>query len=61
MSRGRPTKNLRSIQKNISLPEDLVAKLELELFSDVEGRIPHGKQSEFFEGLLRKYFEEKQS
>ena len=57
---GRPTKTLRSIQKNIAIPEDLCTKLELELYSTVEGRIPHGAQQEFFEKLLRSYFQEKE-
>lgn len=60
MPRGRPSKTLKGIQKNISIPEDLCAKMELELFSEVEGRIPHGAQKEFFEKLLRKHFEQKE-
>lgn len=52
----RPKRTVRTIYKNIALPEDLVAKLELELFSEVEGRIPFGSQQEFFTKLLRQYF-----
>ena len=57
---GRPSKTLRSVQKNIAIPEDLCARLELELYSEVEGRIPHGVQQAFFEKLLRDYFDGKQ-
>jgi len=57
---ARPTKTIRTIYKNIGLPEDLVAKLELELFSEVEGKIPFGAQQEFFTKLLREYFNSKQ-
>ncbi len=57
---GRPSKTLRSVQKNIAIPEDLCTRLELELFSTVEGRIPHGAQQAFFEKLLREYFDSKQ-
>jgi hypothetical protein len=54
---SRPKRTIRTIYKNIALPEDLVAKLELELFSEVEGRIPFGAQQEFFVKLLREHFE----
>jgi hypothetical protein len=55
----RPLKTLRTINKNIALPEDLVARLELELYSEVEGRIPFGAQQEFFTTLLREHFAKK--
>ena len=55
---ARPKKTVRTIFKNIGLPEDLVARLELHLFSDVEGRIPQGAQQEFFTKLVRDYFED---
>lgn len=55
----RPKKTVRTVYKNIGLPEDLVARLELELYSEVEGRIPHGAQQEFFTRLLRTHFEGK--
>ncbi len=55
---ARPKKTIRTIFKNIGLPEDLVAKLELHLYSEVEGRIPLGAQQEFFTKLLRDYFTE---
>lgn len=54
---SRPKKTVRTIFKNIGIPEDLVAKLELHLYSDVEGRIPLGAQQEFFTQLLRDYFD----
>lgn len=54
---ARPKKTVRTIYKNIGLPEDLVARMELELFSEMEGRIPFGAQQEFFTKLLRDYFE----
>jgi hypothetical protein len=54
---ARPKKILRTIQKNIGIPEDLAARLELELYSEIEGKIPFGAQQEFFTKLLREYFE----
>ena len=59
MQRGRPTKTIRSIQLNVSLPEDLAAKVKLHLWSELEGKIPHGVQSAFFEQLVREYFDGK--
>lgn len=56
----RPARTLRTVQKNIALPEDLAAKLELHLYSEVEGRVPFGAQSAFFSQLLTDYFNQKQ-
>lgn len=53
---ARPRTTIRRISKNISLPEDLVARMELELYSEVEGRIPVGAQSDLIERLLREHF-----
>ena len=53
---ARPLKTIRTIYKNIGLPEDLVAMVELELYSELEGKIPFGAQQEFFTKLLRVYF-----
>lgn len=36
---------------------ELRAKMELELVSELESRIPLGKISEFIEGLMRAHFE----
>jgi hypothetical protein len=55
----RPAKTIPSITKNIALPEDLVANLEIELFSELEGKIPYGAHSVFFSQLLRDYFARK--
>jgi len=55
---SRPARVVRTISKNIALPEDLVARLELELYSDLEGKIPFGAQAKFFEDLLRRHFTE---
>ena len=40
----------------LSIPLDLRTKLDLHLTSELEGRVPFGKYSEFFERLLRDYF-----
>lgn len=52
----RPLKKLRPVQMNLSLDEDVVARMKLELWSEVEGRVPHGAQSKLINTLLRKHF-----
>ncbi len=41
----------------LKLPEDLRAKLDLYLFSDLEGRVPQGKYQEFFIARIKEFFE----
>lgn len=53
---SRPKATIRRISKNLSLPEDIVAHMELELYSDLEGCVPRGAQSELIERLLREHF-----
>ena len=53
---ARPKKTIRTIFKTIGLPEDLVARLELDLFSELEGRVPLGAQQEFFTKLIREHY-----
>lgn len=47
---------IRSVAIEVSLPEDLVAKLQLHLFSQVEGRIPKGAYREFFTDRINEFF-----
>lgn len=49
----RPRKAIRPIEKNISLPEDIVARVDLELFSEVEGKVPFGAWQRYVEALIR--------
>jgi hypothetical protein len=42
------------MEKNLSLPQDLVAAVELELYSEIDGRVPFGAWSKYVEGLIRK-------
>jgi hypothetical protein len=42
---------------NVSLPEDLATRVKLHLHSDVEGKIPHGKQQQFFTEVVLAAFE----
>ena len=54
---GRPRKTIRSIEKNISIPENLVIQVDLRLFSDLEGKVPHGGWSRYIQKLIRKDLE----
>lgn len=54
----RPVSITRSIHKNIALREDLCIRLEKELYSVVDGRIPMNAQRDFFNQLLQGYFDD---
>jgi len=56
MARGRPSSIIRSVQLTTVLPEDLRAKLDLYLFSTVEGRVPVGAYSTFLQARIREFF-----
>lgn len=49
----KPARVIRPVEKNISLPADLVTKVDLELYSEVEERVPFGAWSKLVEQLLR--------
>lgn len=55
---AKPKNVIPTVEKKFSIPSDLCARMELELFSDLEGKIPHGAQSILVAKLLREYFEE---
>jgi len=57
---GRLKKVIRPIEKNISLPETLVAEVELRLYSEVEGRVPHGSWSKYLTELIKKDIKDQQ-
>ena len=60
MARGKPPKILRPVSKHLSLPEDIVAKVELELYSELEQRVPHGAWAALIEQLLREWCRSRQ-
>lgn len=49
----RPRKAIRPVEKNISLPQDLVTRVDLELYSDLEGKVPFGAWQRYVEALIR--------
>lgn len=52
----RPILTERTVYRNVALPESLAGRLDLELFSEVEGRVPFGAYKKFFGELLEKHF-----
>jgi len=53
----RQRKVIRPRRLNLHLPEDKLARLDILLFSEVEGRIPQGAYQEFFEARLDEWFQ----
>ena len=53
---ARPKQTIQSVYRNLAIPEPLAAKLDLELYSTLEGRIPTGAYKEFFANLLEQHF-----
>lgn len=49
---ARPKKTDRPVEKNISLPQSIVVRVELELFSELEGRVPFGAWQRYIVGLI---------
>jgi|SRR3990172_4668114 len=50
---------IRPTSLHVFLPEDIRAKLDLYLFSEVEGRVPVGGYGKFIAGLIKDFFEPK--
>lgn len=48
----RPKLSIRPRLLHVSLPEDLLARVDLELFSPLEGRIPAGSYQRLLTKLL---------
>jgi hypothetical protein len=50
---GRPKKTIRPVEKRVSLPETLVAAVELQLWSELEGKVPFGAWQEYLVRLIQ--------
>ena len=53
----RPKNAIPSVEKKISIPSDVVARIDLELHSEIEGKVPHGAWGTLVTTLLRRYLE----
>lgn len=49
----RPRKAIRPVEKNISLPQDLVLQVDLLLYSELEGKVPFGAWQRYIERIVR--------
>lgn len=47
---------VRPTKLTMALPEDIRAKLDLHLWSDVEGRVPKGAYQKFFLERINEFF-----
>ena len=52
----RPKKTDRPVEKNISLPTSIVARCELEMYSELERKLPFGAWQKFLTGLINEHF-----
>lgn len=59
----RPKRIDRPVEKHVCLPTSLVAKVELELYSELESKVPFGAWQKFLVGLVEAHFakQEKQT
>lgn len=53
----RPSKVDRPCRLTTVLPESVYAPMQLELYSEVEGRVPHGRISELLTRLVKDWLE----
>lgn len=49
-------KIIRPVKLTTTFPEDIRVKMDLYLFSKVEGRVPKGAYQEFLVGLIKEFF-----
>ena len=50
----RPRKAIRPRSLHLKLPEDILARVDLLLFSDLEGRVPQGAYQNYFLSLIQR-------
>lgn len=48
-----------TVRVEVHLPEDLYTRMKLQLFSELEQKVPLGAYQEFFSARLREYFAER--
>lgn len=54
---ARPKMAIRSVEKTLCLPAPLVDRVDLILFSELEGRVPFGAWKEFVVKAIENYLE----
>lgn len=58
---ARPKKAVKPVEKSLSLPQDVADRIELMLWSDLEGKVPHGAFSKFLEQAVREWFSNREA
>jgi hypothetical protein len=53
----QPKKTVRTVFVNVGIPEDLVARFELEHYSDLQKRVPMGSWQRFLTSLIREHYQ----
>jgi len=53
----RPKRTDRPVSKHLHFPESLAGKVELLLFSELEGKVPHGAWQAFISRLIEEHFQ----
>lgn len=59
MTRGRRPKLTARTAVEVTLPTELVAKMQIELYSHALGSVPHGAVAELFATLLSDWLEKR--
>lgn len=54
---SRPPNIIPPTRLTLRLPEDVRARLDLYLWSELEGRVPFGRYQEFFLARIREFFD----
>ena len=60
MTRGRPPLIRPARPLNTHLDEELMARVDLLLFSELEGRVPKGAYQKLFNSLLRRWMDSRE-
>lgn len=54
---ARPKNVIPTLEKKFQIEASLCVRMELELYSDIEGKVPYGAQSEFLNRLIREHYQ----
>lgn len=58
---GRPRLVVRPVEVHVNVPEDVLARIDLLLFSPSQGRVPVGRRAAFIVQALREKLERVQA
>ena len=56
---SRPPNIYEPVKLTTNLPSDVKARLDLYLFSDIEGRVPKGAYSQFLVQRINEFFQQR--